>query len=71
MRLHAAKLKGSCVEEIDYRASRGLDKSVIRWLALISGWVQNPENVMVPGVGRSFVACALAQKASHRILRAQ
>ena len=29
-RLHAAKLKGACVEEIDYRASRGLDKSVIR-----------------------------------------
>ena len=32
-RLHAAKLKGACVEEIDYRASRGLDKSVIRALA--------------------------------------
>jgi hypothetical protein len=31
-RLHAAKLKGACVEEIDYRASRGLDKSVIRAL---------------------------------------
>jgi hypothetical protein len=29
-RLHAAKLKGACVEEIDYRASRGLDKNVIR-----------------------------------------
>ena len=32
-RLHSAKLKGACVEEIDYRASRGLDKSVIRALA--------------------------------------
>jgi DNA replication protein DnaC len=32
-RLHAAKLKGACVEEIDYRTSRGLDKSVIRALA--------------------------------------
>src|ERR1700693_5239377 len=32
-RLHSAKLKGACVEEIDYRASRGLDKSVIRTLA--------------------------------------
>jgi hypothetical protein len=31
-RLHAVKLKGACVEEIDYRASRGLDKSVIRTL---------------------------------------
>ena len=33
-RLHAAKLKGACVEEIDYRTSRGLDKSVIRDLAI-------------------------------------
>ncbi len=28
-RLHAAKLKGAAVEDIDYRTSRGLDKSVI------------------------------------------
>jgi DNA replication protein DnaC len=65
-RLHAAKLKGACVEEIDYRASRGLDKSVIRALAQKSAWVQNHENVFVlgpTGVGKSFVACALAQKA--------
>ena len=33
-RLHVAKLRGNaCVEEIDYRAARGLDKSVIRALA--------------------------------------
>src|SRR5438874_10735742 len=65
-RLHAAKLKGACVEEIDYRASRGLDKSVIRALAQKSGWVVNHENIFVlgpTGVGKSFVACALAQKA--------
>ena len=65
-RLQAAKLKGACVEEIDYRASRGLDKSVIRALAQKSGWVQNHENIFVlgpTGVGKSFVACALAQKA--------
>ncbi len=65
-RLHAAKLKGACVEEIDYRASRGLDKSVIRALAQKSAWVTNHENIFVlgpTGVGKSFVACALAQKA--------
>jgi DNA replication protein DnaC len=65
-RLQAAKLKGACVEEIDYRASRGLDKSVIRALAQKSGWVENHENIFVlgpTGVGKSFVACALAQKA--------
>src|SRR5436853_2785403 len=65
-RLHAAKLKGACVEEIDYRAARGLDKSVIRALAQKSAWVVNHENIFVlgpTGVGKSFVACALAQKA--------
>src|SRR5712691_11722138 len=65
-RLHAAKLKGACVEEIDYRASRGLDKSVIRALAQKSAWAEQHENIFVlgpTGVGKSFVACALAQKA--------
>jgi DNA replication protein DnaC len=66
-RLHVARLRGNaCVEEIDYRTSRGLDKSVIRALAKESAWVHNHEHVFVlgpTGVGKSFVACALAQKA--------
>ena len=65
-RLHAAKLKGASVEDIDYRASRGLDKSVIRALAQKSAWAAQHENIFVlgpTGVGKSFVACALAQKA--------
>jgi len=66
-RLKAAKLRGNaCLEEIDFRATRGLDKSVIRALAQESGWVAKHENIFVlgpTGVGKSFVACALAQKA--------
>ena len=65
-RLAVAKLKGACVEDIDYRASRGLDKSVIRALAQKSDWVEKHEHIFVlgpTGVGKSFVACALAQKA--------
>jgi len=65
-RLQAAKLKGACIEEIDYRAARGLDKSVIRTLTQNSAWVAQHENIFVlgpTGVGKSFVACALAQKA--------
>jgi hypothetical protein len=38
-RLHLAKLKGACVEDIDYRAARGLDKSVVRGLAQRPGWL--------------------------------
>src|SRR5689334_1747445 len=66
-RLKNAKLRGNpCVEDIDYRAARGLDKSVIRALVQESAWVGTHENVFVlgpTGVGKSFVACALAQKA--------
>lgn len=66
-RLKVAKLRGNpCVEDIDYRTSRGLNRSVIRALTLESAWVRNHENVFVlgpTGVGKSFIASALAQKA--------
>jgi DNA replication protein DnaC len=66
-RLRSAKLRANaCVEAIDYRTSRGLDKSVIRALAQESAWVQRHENVFVvgpTGVGKSFLASALAHKA--------
>ena len=67
-RLKNAKLRtpNACVEEIDYRTARGLDKSVIRSLTQESAWVGTHENIFVlgpTGVGKSFVACALAQKA--------
>ena len=66
-RLRYAKLKGNaCVEDIDYRASRGLDRTLIRSLANDSGWVSRHENIFLvgpTGVGKSWLACALAQKA--------
>jgi len=67
-RLKNAKLRtpNACVEEIDYRTARGLDKSVIRALTQQSAWVGTHENIFVlgpTGVSKSFVACALAQKA--------
>jgi len=65
-RLKAAKLKGpACVEDIDYRATRGLDKSVVRALAKDSAWVRNHENIFVIGpcgVGKSFLASARHRK---------
>jgi len=66
-RLKAAKLRGSiCVEDNDHRASRGLDKSVIRALTQESSWVARHENIFVlgpTGIGKSHIAWALAQKA--------
>ena len=59
-----AKLRGNpCVEDIDYRAARGLDKSVIRALTQESGWVKNHENIFVlgpTGVGKRFSARQLS-----------
>jgi DNA replication protein DnaC len=66
-RLKSAKLRANaCIEDIDYRASRGLDKSVLRALTQESAWVRNHENIFVvgpTGVGKSYLASALAQKA--------
>jgi DNA replication protein DnaC len=66
-RLKVAKLRGgACVEDIDYRITRGLDKTVLRALTKDSAWVRNHENIFVIGpcgVGKSFLASALTQKA--------
>lgn len=65
-RLRRAKLRNNaCVEDIDYRSSRGLDKALVRSLIQESAWVTKHENVFVrgpTGVGKSYLACALAHK---------
>jgi len=68
--LKEAKLKiaEACVEDIDYPPRRELDKAVIRQLATCR-WVQEHQNVTVTGatgVGKTYVACALAQHACRR-----
>ena len=66
-RLRKAKLrqKNACVEDIDFRTHRGLDKGL--FLSLSSGqWIAQHRNVLITGptgVGKTFLACALAQKA--------
>ena len=64
--LKAAKLKvsGACIEDIDWRASRGLDRSLVT--ALAGGdWLRHGHNVLITGatgVGKTWLACALAQQ---------
>ena len=57
-RVKASRLRGAaCVEDIDYRAERGLNKSVIRALTQESLWVKNHEHIFVlgpTGVGKSY-----------------
>jgi DNA replication protein DnaC len=65
-RLIRAKLRGACVEDLDWRAARGLDKTLLRSLIQESAWVRQHEHVFVlgpTGVGKSYIATALAQKA--------
>jgi DNA replication protein DnaC len=66
LRLGRAKLRQqACLEDLDFGISRGLDKSQL--LALAScDWIRRHENCILTGAtgtGKSYLACALAQKA--------
>jgi DNA replication protein DnaC len=66
VRLRQARLRQTaCVENIDFTQSRGLEKALIKKLS-VGKWVEDHLNVLITGpcgVGKSFIACALAHKA--------
>ena len=65
-RLKKAKLRlPASLEDLDFKQGRGLDRSTVMSLAL-NQWVTSHHNILVtgpPGAGKSYLACALAQKA--------
>jgi DNA replication protein DnaC len=66
IRLRKAKLRqDAAYEDIDFKVARGLDRSLV--LSLCEGqWIKRHQNCLVTGptgVGKSFIACALAHKA--------
>ncbi len=74
-RLRKAKLRQACacVEDVDYRARRGLDKGLFLTLASCD-WIAQHRNVLLTGptgVGKTYLACALAQKACREGYKVQ
>lgn len=65
-RINGAKLReNSCLEDINYRHPRNLDRSVMQRLSTCR-WVAEHENVILTGatgLGKTWLACALAHKA--------
>src|SRR5277367_1017240 len=64
--LRGARLKvaEASVEDINYKAARGLDK---RQIAALAGgeWIRRSQNLLITGAtgsGKTWIACALAQQ---------
>src|ERR1019366_7589661 len=66
-RLRDARLQGpACMEDIDSRAGRGLDKQVVRSLIQDSDWVRRHQHIFLvgpTGIGKTYLARAFGQKA--------
>ena len=71
--LKRAKLRhDACLEDIDYGAPRGLDQALLLSLASCQ-WIREHHNCIITGPtgsGKSYLACALAQKACREGLTA-
>lgn len=71
-RLQVARLKvPACVEDLDFRADRGLDKSALLRLAECH-FIAEHHHVLITGptgVGKTYLACALGHAACRRQYR--
>src|SRR5713101_5935556 len=65
-RLRYARLRQQAlVEDVDYRAVRGLDRALFQKL-VIGDWIDAHDNLIIcgpTGVGKSWLSCALGHKA--------
>ncbi len=65
LRVAKIKIKDASVEQIDYRIKRNLNKKLMLSLVHLD-WIEKQQNIIITGptgCGKSFLACALAQKA--------
>ena len=68
--LKDAKLKDprACLEDIDYRSGRGLDKHLFASLAT-GDWLRSAHNILIcgaTGCGKTWLACALGNHAARQ-----
>jgi DNA replication protein DnaC len=65
-RLKFASLRqAACVEDLDLRTPRGLDRAVVAHL-VDGAWIGRAENLLITGatgLGKSWIACAIGHKA--------
>ena len=73
--LREAKLRisGACLEDVEYAKERKMERALMRQLTT-GKWIEAHQNVVITGaigVGKTYMACALAQQAcrlGHRVL---
>src|SRR5229473_7804929 len=61
----AALRQSACVEDVDLRTPRGIDRAIFARLAG-GDWIDRNENLLITGatgLGKSWIACALGHKA--------
>lgn len=66
------KHRNACVEDIDYRTRRGLDRSQLVSLSSCD-WIRSAHNLLIhgaTGTGKTWLACAFAQQACRQGLSA-
>ena len=68
----AALKQRACIEDVDFRSRRGLDRSQLASLA--SGdWIRSGQNLIIHGAtgcGKTFLGCAIAHQACRQGLSA-